>query len=89
MLLCQVGLPAKSGVSGAVLLVVPNVMGVMCWSPPVDRLGNSVRGISFCQVSLNSDFSSIYCGLWSILNKCNTALLHLNSPNFTMRTRRN
>lgn len=47
----KVGLPAKSAVSGAVLLVVPNVMGMMCLSPPLDKLGNSYRGVNFCQVS--------------------------------------
>ncbi|XP_058523359.1 glutaminase liver isoform, mitochondrial-like [Ochotona princeps] len=45
----HVGLPANSAVSGTILLVVPNVMGMMCLSPPLDKLGNSHRGINFCQ----------------------------------------
>ncbi|KAK6103293.1 Glutaminase family protein [Brugia pahangi] len=45
----QVGLPAKSGVSGAMVVVVPNLMGICIWSPPLDKMGNSVRGVSFCK----------------------------------------
>ena len=44
-----IGLPAKSSVSGALLVVVPNVGGFCIWSPRLDEHGNTVRGIEFCR----------------------------------------
>ncbi|WP_114906453.1 glutaminase A [Ornithinimicrobium murale] len=41
----QVGLPAKSGVSGAMLGVVPGSLGLATWSPRLDSHGNSIRGV--------------------------------------------
>lgn len=39
-----VGLPAKSGVGGGILAVVPGEMAIAAFSPPLDLAGNSVRG---------------------------------------------
>eukprot|EP00930_Biecheleria_cincta_P003872 TRINITY_DN104785_c0_g1_i1.p1 TRINITY_DN104785_c0_g1~~TRINITY_DN104785_c0_g1_i1.p1 ORF type:complete len:734 (-),score=117.49 TRINITY_DN104785_c0_g1_i1:304-2448(-) len=41
----EVGLPAKSGVGGCIFMVIPNVGGVAVWSPKLDSLGNSKRGV--------------------------------------------
>ena len=45
----QVGLPAKSGVGGGVILVVPRLMGICIFSPRLDKQGNSVRGIEMAK----------------------------------------
>ena len=40
----QTGIPAKSGVGGGMLAVVPGLMGISTFSPPLDEAGNSVTG---------------------------------------------
>lgn len=42
-----IGIPAKSGVSGVVFAVIPNVMCIAVYSPPLDVVGNSVKGVKF------------------------------------------
>jgi len=46
--LYDVGMPAKSGVSGGVIAVLPGQLGIGIFSPPLDPKGNSVRGIRVC-----------------------------------------
>ena len=44
----RVGLPAKSGVGGGILAVLPGQLGIGVFSPPLDAQGNSVRAIRVC-----------------------------------------
>jgi glutaminase len=44
----RVGLPAKSGVGGGILAVLPGQLGIGIFSPPLDAQGNSARGIHVC-----------------------------------------
>ena len=45
----NVGLPAKSGVGGGIVAVLPGQLGIGVYSPRLDRFGNSVRGVAVCE----------------------------------------
>lgn len=45
----RVGLPAKSGVGGGILAVLPGQLGIGVFSPRLDARGNSVRGVKVCE----------------------------------------
>ena len=45
----RVGVPAKSGVSGDIMAVVPTRMGIGIYSPALDRKGNSLAGIQLLE----------------------------------------
>ena len=51
----NVGMPAKSGVGGGVVAVLPGQLGLAVFSPRLDAKGNSVRGIAVCE-ALSADF---------------------------------
>src|ERR1700742_5219142 len=44
-----VGLPAKSGVGGGIVAVLPGQLGIGVYSPLLDGKGNSVRGVRLCR----------------------------------------
>ncbi len=48
--LYEVGMPAKSGVGGGIIAVVPGRFGIGVFSPRLDEKGNSVRGIEACRM---------------------------------------
>jgi glutaminase len=42
----RVGLPAKSGVGGGIVAIVPNRLALAVWSPGLDAKGNSLAGFA-------------------------------------------
>jgi glutaminase len=46
----RIGLPIKSGISGALLAVVPDQGAIACYSPPLDPIGNPIVGLAFIEM---------------------------------------
>lgn len=40
----RVGLPAKSGVGGGIVAILPGECGICVWSPALEETGNSYAG---------------------------------------------
>lgn len=56
----NVGIPAKSGVSGGVIAVVPGKYAIAAYSPPLDSYGNSVRAQEAIKYIVKATNSNIF-----------------------------
>lgn len=56
----RVGLPAKSGVGGGIVAVLPGEMAVCVWSPGLDANGNSLAGVQSLELLTTLTGKSIF-----------------------------
>ena len=56
----RVGVPAKSGVGGGIMAIVPTRMGIGIYSPGLDRKGNSLAGIQVLERLSKRMYLSIF-----------------------------
>ena len=56
----RVGLPAKSGVGGGIVAVVPDELSVAVWSPALNKHGNSYAGTKALELFTTYANNSIF-----------------------------
>lgn len=56
----RVGLPAKSGVGGGIVAMLPGEFGVCVWSPGLDANGNSLAGMQALELLTTMSGQSIF-----------------------------
>jgi glutaminase len=50
----KVGLPMKSGISGALIAIIPKQGTIACYSPALDAVGNPIAGLAFVETLANA-----------------------------------
>ncbi len=82
----NVGMPAKSGVGGGIMAVLPGQFGLGVFSPALDEKGNSVRGIQACK-RLSRDFG---LHLFNVARSTSSSILRrvYDGAKFASRRRR-
>ncbi|MCI0465415.1 MAG: glutaminase A [Beijerinckiaceae bacterium] len=78
----EVGIPAKSGVSGCVIAAVPGQIGIAAYSPKLDTYGNSVRAVMAC-LRISADF-----GLHVFRSRADTSVFRHEIHGLRLRSKR-
>jgi glutaminase len=80
----DVGMPAKSGVGGGILAVLPGQFGLGVFSAPLDARGNSVRGIEACK-RISRDFR---LHVFNVAHSTSNTAIRVQYDASTVRSRR-
>jgi len=78
------GQPAKSGVSGVIIVVIPGHLGFAVFSPPLDKHHNSFRGLAFCQALWDIYTFHPFDGLVPIKSKTNPFVDRIEDDGFSV-----
>jgi glutaminase len=80
----DVGLPAKSGVGGGIMAVLPGQFGLGVFSPPLDVKGNSVRGIAACR-RISED---LQLHVFNVVRSTSASVIRVHYDGAKVRSRR-
>jgi glutaminase len=80
----DVGMPAKSGVGGGIMAVLPGQFGLGVFSPPLDVKGNSVRGIAACR-RISED---LQLHLFNVVRSTSASVIRVHYDGAKIRSRR-
>jgi glutaminase len=80
----DVGLPAKSGVGGGIMAVLPGQFGLGVFSPPLDAKGNSVRGIAACR-RISED---LHLHVFNVVRSTSASVIRVHYDGAKIRSRR-